>query len=445
MTIPYVTKVTNSTGERKYISSGGSSIHVVVSFVDMPELGALYLGTCISISYSVYREKSPVFNLGENVIDGFSINKKYVAGSFVNAVLGKDELAEFINQYSKYAKQVDLQNFQELATYTAYKNKTESDQVKKFHTFMKDDLTSFNVDIIFTSEYTDDASVITLYGCNFMNNGQVMSIHDLVSEYTLSFVAKDIREMHSLNDPITSSYNNQEAARYTTTTSLLSGFKEFEEIIDNSIPDFGQIKIPSTESLNVSPSGKKLSTNNDTGPIVRGDYSQQYDEDVLTSRIKNNEGQKYYQMHNRVRRADGSYGPSYENGKFLPYYDSKGNLTVGYGHLITDQANARPMSDQEANGLFGRDYNTAKGSANKIMNDHSIQDAPGPVKEVLTEMQFQMGEGNVREFEAALAAAKLGDYDKMAQEMLDSQWAKQDSPNRAQQLANMIKGIKRGK
>jgi hypothetical protein len=37
----------------------------------MPELGAIYLGTCISFSYSVYREKTPVFNLGENVIDGF--------------------------------------------------------------------------------------------------------------------------------------------------------------------------------------------------------------------------------------------------------------------------------------------------------------------------------------------------------------------------------------
>jgi hypothetical protein len=37
---------------------------------------------------------------------------------------------------------------------------------------------------------------------------------------------------------------------------LLDGFKEFEEVIDNSIPDFGQIKIPSTESLNISPGGK---------------------------------------------------------------------------------------------------------------------------------------------------------------------------------------------
>jgi hypothetical protein len=32
----------------------------------------------------------------------------------VNAVLGKDEIAEFINQYSNLLKTVDMQNYQEL-------------------------------------------------------------------------------------------------------------------------------------------------------------------------------------------------------------------------------------------------------------------------------------------------------------------------------------------
>jgi rubrerythrin len=213
------------------------------------------------------------------------MNKKYVAGTMVNALLGKDEIAEFINQYSKYAKQADFQKYQELATYSAYKAKTESQQVKKFHTFMKDDLTAFNVDVLFTSEYTDDVSRITLYGCNFINNGQVMSVHDMISEYTMSFVAKDMRELHDLNDAVTSSFDNQEAARYETATRLLDGFKEFEEVIDNSIPDFGQIRIPSTESLNMSPGGKFSVAGNDQKiggqkPIVNKEYSGNYDEDL---------------------------------------------------------------------------------------------------------------------------------------------------------------------
>ena len=138
-------------------------------------------------------------------------------------------------------------------------------------------------------------------------------------------------------------------------------------------------------------------------------------------------------------------GPSYENGKFIPYYDQKGNLTVGYGHLITDVNNARPLTDSEAEAQFNRDYTSAKYNASKIMKDYNLDNAPGHVKDVLNEMTFQMGEGGVREFDDALNAAKLGDYDKMATEMLDSKWAREDSPNRANALANEIKTIKRGK
>ena len=38
-----------------------------------------------------------------------------------------------------------------------------------------------------------------------------------------------------------------------------------------------------------------------------------------------------------------------------------------------------------------------------------------------------------------------GDYEKASREMLDSKWAREDSPNRANALANKIKTIRRGK
>lgn len=446
MTLPYVSQLTKKSGEREYISSAGSQIHIILSFVDMPELGAIYLGTCMQFSFSVYREKTPVFNMGENVIDGFQINKKYVAGSMVNALLGKDEIAEFINQYSKRAKSIDMQKYQELATYSAYKAKTESQQIKKFHTFMKDDLTQFNVDVLFTSEYTDDVSRITLYGCNFINNGQVMSVHDMISEYTMQFVAKDMRELHDLNDPVESQFDNQEQARYETTTRLLDGFKEFEEVIDNSIPDFGQIKIPSTESLNISPGGKFSTAPNGQNvsgqkPIVIPDRPGLQAGEKFEERIKQHEGTIAAQSNNRVKRQDGTWGPSFVDGKFVPYYDSKGNLTVGYGHLITNVNDARPISPQEADARFDRDLQSAKESTAKIMIDHNIPKQPSASAKALTEMVFQMGEGGTREFKDALDAARLGKYETMAQAMLDSQWAKQDSPTRAQELANEVRKL----
>ena len=384
--------------------------------------------------------------MGENVIDGFQINKKYVAGSMVNALLGKDEIAEFINQYSKYAKSVDLQKYQELATYSAYKAKTESQQIKKFHTFMKDDLTQFNVDVLFTQEYTSDVSRITLYGCNFINNGQVMSVHDMISEYTMSFVAKDMRELHDLSDSVQQQFDNQQAARYETTTKLLDGFKEFEEVIDNSIPDFGQIKIPSTESLNMSPGGKFSTGGNSQKvggqkPIVIPDKPGLQAGEKFEERIKQHEGTIAAQSNNRVKRADGTWGPSFVDGKFVPYYDSKGNLTVGYGHLVTDVNNVRPLTPSEADARFDKDLQTAKEGTAKIMIDNNIPKQPAASAEALTEMVFQMGEGGVGEFQGALDAARLGKYESMAEAMLDSKWAREDSPNRAQELANEVRKL----
>ena len=400
----------------------------------------------MSFSFSVYREKTPVFNIGENVIDGFSINKKYVAGTMVNALLGKDEIAEFINQYQKFAKGQGLSKYQDLATYSTYKAKTESQQIKKFHTFMKDDLTQFNVDVLFTSEYTDDVSRITLYGCNFINNGQVMSVHDMISEYTMSFVARDMRELHDLSDQVQSQFDNQEQSRYETTTRLLDKFKEFEEIIDNSIPDFGQIKIPSTENLNMTPGGKfsiqpngqKISGQK---PVVMPDRPSMTSGDKLEERIRMHEGSMAAQANNRVLRADGTYGPSFEDGKFLPYYDSKGKLAVGYGHLITSTADVRPMTPSEVDAKFFSDFDNAQAGAARIVTDYGLKEQPAAATEALVEMVFQMGETGTRGFTDALNAARLGKYETMAQALLDQKWAKQYSPNRAQEIANEVRKL----
>ena len=49
--------------------------------------------------------------------------------------------------------------------------------------------------------------------------------------------------------------------------------------------------------------------------------------------------------------------------------------------------------------------------------------------------------GGLSGFGRMLAAMERGDYDTAAKEMLDSKWAKQDSPARARRLAKvMVRG-----
>ena len=62
------------------------------------------------------------------------------------------------------------------------------------------------------------------------------------------------------------------------------------------------------------------------------------------------------------------------------------------------------------------------------------------VQMVTINMCYQMGVSGVMKFKKALAAMEKGQWDIAADELLASRWAKQ-TPNRANALADMIRGI----
>jgi len=60
-------------------------------------------------------------------------------------------------------------------------------------------------------------------------------------------------------------------------------------------------------------------------------------------------------------------------------------------------------------------------------------------QEVLVNMAYQMGVAGLMGFKKALAAMSRGDWNTAADEMLDSKWARSDSPNRARELALVMR------
>lgn len=172
-----------------YESLGGSSAHIVVNFhlvdstdqvVDIP----VYFGTAITISYSVYRSKQSVFNFGNNTIDGFAIGNKYVAGTLIKGVFNNDEL----NNTLATLKDSLILNFNPKELYDVRNN-------KMVHSIMKDDLLSCDINIIYTNEYTDHTKIEVIQDATFINNGQVASINDIITETTLSYVARSVKSM----------------------------------------------------------------------------------------------------------------------------------------------------------------------------------------------------------------------------------------------------------
>tara|TARA_Y100001938_G_scaffold149273_1_gene235549 strand:- start:1667 stop:2110 length:444 start_codon:yes stop_codon:yes gene_type:complete len=116
------------------------------------------------------------------------------------------------------------------------------------------------------------------------------------------------------------------------------------------------------------------------------------------------------------------------------YNDSLGIPTIGYGFAIKDLI----LDEDIAEEILVRKIQEL---GKRVMNKFSFyDDLPQEAKEVLMEMSYQLGVTGVSKFKKALAGMENGDWDKAADEMLDSLWARQ-TPNRAKDLSNIIRSL----
>ena len=119
------------------------------------------------------------------------------------------------------------------------------------------------------------------------------------------------------------------------------------------------------------------------------------------------------------------------------YADCLGYNTIGYGHLIVEDGFLPGIqySKLELEKVFEKDFAIAVQGANKLVSDYDLNnDAFG----VVIEMCFQLGLPRVSKFKFFLAALKIQDYEKAAEEMLLSKWHEQ-TPVRCQELTNIMR------
>lgn len=120
----------------------------------------------------------------------------------------------------------------------------------------------------------------------------------------------------------------------------------------------------------------------------------------------------------------------HEGRKNLPYVDTVGKITIGIGYNLTD----RGLDDEWIDNQFLKDINYFYDELNKFeWFDHLNFDR----QVVLIDMCF-MGLKNFLKFEKMIDAIKAQDYNKAANEMLNSRWAQQVK-GRAINLANAMR------
>jgi lysozyme len=122
----------------------------------------------------------------------------------------------------------------------------------------------------------------------------------------------------------------------------------------------------------------------------------------------------------------------HEGFRSRPYKDSLGFLTIGYGRCL----DIKGISQDE--GLYLLDDDIGEATDELIGALGWTEQLDAVRRGVLVEMVFQLGLGGVLAFKHMLAAAQQGVWDRAADEMLSSEWAKQ-TPARAQELANIMR------
>ena len=121
------------------------------------------------------------------------------------------------------------------------------------------------------------------------------------------------------------------------------------------------------------------------------------------------------------------------------YLDSLGKRTVGYGHLCVEDhwEDGKKYDKEYLDEIFDKDFQNAADQCEDLCNDYELE-LPETVTDVLIEMIFQLGIGNVMKFKKMIAAIQEQDFETASLEMLDSRWASQ-TPSRAEKLSLIVK------
>ncbi len=118
------------------------------------------------------------------------------------------------------------------------------------------------------------------------------------------------------------------------------------------------------------------------------------------------------------------------------YQDTEGFWTIGYGRLI-DERRGGGVSRVEAGLLLSNDLRAAEALGRNLFDDFDAFTIGR--RQALVSMAFNLGPRGLSGFRKMRAAIQAGEWERAAQEALDSKWARQ-VPHRAAEIVELFRG-----
>lgn len=139
------------------------------------------------------------------------------------------------------------------------------------------------------------------------------------------------------------------------------------------------------------------------------------------------------------------------------YWDTMNHPTIGVGFNLdrgdaetilgslgynkSDIIRGKIMSDEDIDYIFRKDVEKSIEDAKKLFITFDKQ--PEKVQLILVDMIFNLGYGGLSKFVKMRGAVESGNYEKAADEMMDSRWYSQVG-NRSKKLVEMMRSIGKG-
>jgi hypothetical protein len=196
-----------------------SGVDIQATFAGLP------IGELQGISYTVTREKAPLYTMGSPDPRAFSRGKRGIAGSLIFLVFDRSNLLEAMGDRAFFwADNIDLTY---LANYTQSKigestvtlglnantpwgrpavtvgseyvegEEARVGTVTRARAWYHDQILPFDIVLTALNEYGHAARMI-IRGVEILNAGSGISIDDITTDENMTFVAKDILPWHSL-------------------------------------------------------------------------------------------------------------------------------------------------------------------------------------------------------------------------------------------------------
>lgn len=128
-----------------------------------------------------------------------------------------------------------------------------------------------------------------------------------------------------------------------------------------------------------------------------------------------------------------------EGLRLRTYLCTKGFPTIGVGHRLLDsEMSISEISVETAGVLLRRDIEIAIHDLECVFGIRCLDHWSEQRQHGLINMMFQLGRTGFMGFRKMIAAVKDDDWQAVRLECLDSKYAREDAPDRAWRVANML-------